>query len=78
MNPLKTTIPAIEAPRLTVAIIGLVFLAGPVPAWTQSVERVGDDRVSIHAAGVPLGPLLRELATVAPLETLAIEEMVEN
>ena len=57
--------------------IGLLWLIGTF-ARAQSVERVGEDQVTVQAEGVALGALLREIAEVVPIEKLLIDPSGEQ
>ena len=57
--------------------IGLLWLIGTF-IRAQSVERVGEDQVTVQAEGVTLGALLREIAEVVPIEKLLIDPSVED
>lgn len=57
---------------------GVLWLLGTECIWAQIVRQEGEDRVSILAEGTALGDLLRELASMAPIEKLLIDASVER
>jgi len=60
--------------RWAVPLVGLLA----TPLWAGSVTRLADERVNVKADRVPLGQLLRELATVTPIPKLVIEPKLEQ
>lgn len=48
------------------------------PLWAGSVTRISGDQVNVKADRVPLGALLRELATVTPIPNLVIDPKLEQ
>jgi hypothetical protein len=47
-------------------------------AWSQSVARVGQDRVSVHATAMPIGRVLSELSVFQALDSLLIDPAVAS
>jgi len=48
------------------------------PAFAGTVDRKGEDLVNVKADRVPLGQLIRELATVTPIPNLVIDPKLEK
>jgi hypothetical protein len=60
---------------LPILFAGIVWLGGASAAEAQSVRRVGPERVTVKADGIPLGDLLDQLAAIAPLESVTIDPL---
>jgi hypothetical protein len=60
--------------RWALPLVGLMA----APLWAGSVTRVSGDHVNVKADRVPLGQLLRELATVTPIPNLVIDPKLEQ
>lgn len=60
------------------SLVLLFILCGSLSAFAQVVKLVGEGRVTVHADGVILVNMLRELDTVIPIEQLLLDPAVDG